>query len=130
MTLQPTQPPGRRSRKARAFAGDIARLRALGYSQEGIREALAEAGVVVSRGTVRRELMRPPAVEAPSLTSTPPSTSIASPREAALPVPAKAQESAISSPPLPTAIRAPTSKEIAAEFMKGRHTNPLFRNRS
>lgn len=124
MTLQPTQPPGRRSRKARAFAADIARLHALGYSQEGIREALAEAGVVVSRGTVRRELMRPLAAEAP------PSTSAAPTREAALPVPARAHESANPSPPLLSAHRTPTSKEIAADFMKGRHTNPLIRNRS
>jgi hypothetical protein len=130
MTLQPTQPPGGRSRKARAFAADIARLRALGYSQEGIREALAEAGVVVSRGTVRRELLRPQAVEAPPVTSAPPFPSAAQPRQAALPVPASAKESANPSSPLLTAHRTQTSKEIAAEFMKGRHTNPLFRNRS
>jgi hypothetical protein len=130
MTLQPTQPPGRRSRKARAFGADIARLHALGYSQEGIREALAEAGVVVSRGTVRRELLRPQAVHAPPVTSAPPSTSVPSPLEAALAVPANAQTSANPSPPLLSAPRTQTSKEIAADFMKGRHTNPLIRNRS
>ena len=45
MNLVPVRPPGPNARKARAFAADIARLRAQGYTFEAIREALAGAGV-------------------------------------------------------------------------------------
>jgi len=56
--LAPTRPPGRWHGKARAFAGEIGRLHAEGYTFEAIREALAEAGVVVSNSTVQREVAR------------------------------------------------------------------------
>lgn len=56
--LIPTCPPGRGSRKARAFAAEIARLQALGYTLEAIRQALAEVGVLVSKSTVQREAAR------------------------------------------------------------------------
>ena len=55
MDLTPQLPPGRANRKALAFAADIHRLRAAGYSFEAIRVALLEAGVKVSRTTVKRE---------------------------------------------------------------------------
>ena len=58
LKLVPRRPPGRSSRKARAFAGEIRRLRAEGYSFEVIREALADAGVIVSKSTVHREAAR------------------------------------------------------------------------
>lgn len=57
--LTPRQPPGRITRKARAYAPEILRLREAGYSLEAIREALADAGVKVSRSTVWREASRP-----------------------------------------------------------------------
>jgi hypothetical protein len=61
--LTPKHPPGRSSRKARAFEAEISRLYAEGYSCEAIRVALADAGVCVSASTVWREVARhgPPA---------------------------------------------------------------------
>ncbi len=56
--LIPRRPPGRCHRKARPFSAEIRRLRAEGYSFDVIREALAEAGVVVSISTVQREAAR------------------------------------------------------------------------
>jgi hypothetical protein len=56
--LTPKHAPGRSSRKARAYAAEIARLHGLGYSLDAIREALADAGVSVSRTTVHREAVR------------------------------------------------------------------------
>lgn len=58
--LTPLQPPGRKTRKARAYSSEILRLRALGYSCDAIRGALADAGVKVSLSTVWREAKRPP----------------------------------------------------------------------
>lgn len=70
--LTPRQPPGRTTRRARAYASEILRLREAGYSFDAIRSALADVGLKVSRSTVRRETMRPtnappaaPAVDAP-----------------------------------------------------------------
>ncbi|MGE3854738.1 MAG: hypothetical protein AB7K09_23605 [Planctomycetota bacterium] len=74
LRLAPRRPPGRWQGKARAFAGEIGRLHAEGYTFEAIREALADVGVVVSNTTVQREVARlrllskPPAtVDAASL---------------------------------------------------------------
>lgn len=67
MNLVPVRPPGPNARKARAFAADIARLRAQGYTFEAIREALASAGVLVSNSTVQREAARA-AAERPAST--------------------------------------------------------------
>lgn len=72
-SLIPRRPPGRCNRKARAFSAEIRRLHAEGYSFEAIREALAEAGVVVSRSTVQREAVRgiSPIEAAPSADTSP-----------------------------------------------------------
>ena len=56
--LTPRHPPGRCTRKARAYAVEIRRLHALGYTLEAIREALADVGVNVSKSTVHRETAR------------------------------------------------------------------------
>jgi hypothetical protein len=56
--LTPRRPTGRWQGKARAFAGEIGRLHAEGYTFEAIREALADVGVVVSNTTVQREVAR------------------------------------------------------------------------
>ena len=58
MKLAPKDPPGRSTRRARGFAAEIGQLRAQGYTFEAIREALAEAGVKVSKSTVQREMAR------------------------------------------------------------------------
>jgi hypothetical protein len=59
LRLTPRQPPGRISRKARAYTAEVVRLHDLGYSLDAIRDALADAGVKVSRSTVQREVARP-----------------------------------------------------------------------
>lgn len=56
--LVPPGPPGRITRKARDFEGDIVQLRAQGYTLDAIRQALEAAGVQVSVSTVRRESLR------------------------------------------------------------------------
>ena len=120
MDLTPKLPPGRANRKALAFAADIQRLRAAGYSFGAIRLALLDAGVKVSRTTVKREAARRPA-DAPS-----------------------APQRLATLPPMPLAasgvgdaVIAPASfvgdsrngKEIAEAFMKGRVSNPLMQER-
>lgn len=69
MQLTPRLPPGRKSRKALAFADEIRRLRALGYTTEAIRQALADAGIAVSASTVHREATRQ--IKSGSATTTP-----------------------------------------------------------
>ena len=120
MDLTPKLPPGRANRKALAFVADIQRLRAAGYSFEAIRLALLDAGVEVSRTTVKREAARRRAA-APSGPQ----------RLAALPPPLAASGAG-------DAVIAPASfigdsrngKEIAEAFMKGRVSNPLMQQRN
>jgi hypothetical protein len=120
MDLTPKLPPGRANRKALAFACEIDRLRAAGYSFEAIRVALLDAGVTVSRSTVKREVAKGCALAQP----------------VAQRHPARASEPARSAiAPDPTAPAAfagdPRSgKEIAEAFMKGRVGNPLMKESS
>jgi hypothetical protein len=60
MELNPKQPPGRTTRKARRYLSEMHRLRAEGHTLESIRLALLDVGVSVSISTVRREVARPP----------------------------------------------------------------------
>ena len=60
MQLTPQRPPGRADRKALRYACEVRRLRAEGHTFESIRLALLDAGISVSRSTVRREAARPP----------------------------------------------------------------------
>ena len=121
MDLTPKLPPGRANRKALAFAADIHRLRAAGYSFEAIRVALLEAGVKVSRTTVKRE-----AASRRTAAQSAPQRLVAVP-----PVP-------LAPPGADDAVTAPASfigdsrsgKEIAEAFMKGRTSNPLMRERN
>jgi hypothetical protein len=134
MPLTPKRPPGRSSRKARAFAAEIHQLHAQGHSCEAIREALADVDVVVSVSTVQREVVR----HAKHLTSTPSATSAFvkqgtalpadSHKPASYPAPAPLTETA-PRPALP-AIETRSGKDIAQAFVSGRITNPLIRNRS
>jgi hypothetical protein len=108
MQLTPKGPPGRITRKARAYAADIGSLHSQGYTLEAIREALADAGVHVSKSTVQREVARylrmgPHAPQATAQPVTP------------------------TAPPSPiTALRG---KDIAQAFVQDRITNPLLRNK-
>lgn len=120
MSLQTRRPPGHGKRKALTYAADIVSLRSQGHSYSAIREALEDAGILVSISTVRREVLKgtlataalKPAVEAPaSQLGLVTRSKGASPVSAAHPVP--------STTPLP-------SKAIAEEFMRGRSTNTLY----
>ena len=116
--LKPKGPPGRRSRKARAYTGDIAHLHERGYSCEAIRQALADAGVTVSRSTVTREVARH---------AKRPDRSDVSYDADHLPVERIGH-------PVPIPINALASdprsgREIAESFVRGRISNPLLRTR-
>jgi hypothetical protein len=124
MELTPKLPPGRANRKALAFAAEIHRLRAAGYSFEAIRLALQEAGVHVSRTTVKREAARRPAI-AP----------VAQHRHAPFPPTSLLPTSAPgASTPAVTAVPSPTAAsfmgdarsghQIAEAFMEGRISKP------
>ncbi|WP_428424464.1 hypothetical protein [Methylibium sp.] len=123
MKLSPKRPPGRSTRKARAFGAEIGQLRAQGYTFEAIREALAEAGVHVSRSTVQREVARhaqgPTAVGAAGvfLPLAPARTPAVTEAPAAL-----------DGTPARTELRS--GKDIAEAFVRDRITNPLLRTRS
>lgn len=116
----------------RAFAAEIHRLHADGYTCDEIRDALAEVGVVVSRSTVQREaargLQRPATTSARDATApvaTAPAASAAAATAAKLghePLPAPARPHAI-----PDADDPRTARQVAEDFMKDQITNPLLR---
>jgi biotin operon repressor len=119
MKLAPKHPPGRRTRKARAFEAEIRQLRAAGYTFESIRAALADAGVQVSRSTVQREAARQ-ALDAAAEGADGAARSADTPMKRQPPEPALA---AARAEPL-------SGKDIAEAFVRNRITNPLIRNRS
>ena len=124
MKLSPTIPPGRPNRKARAFEAEIARLRAEGYGCKAIHQALIAAGVSVSKSTVQREVAR-------FSKPTPPTLGTSD----ATPVVARVGAPAVGRPSPDNVLERPgggtqSGKDFAAEFMRSRITNPLFRNRS
>lgn len=113
-TLVPHAPPGRRSRKARAYAAEIRRLQAEGYTLDEIRRALADAGIEVSKSTVQREAARKPA---PLMAAASRATGCSS--EALTETDAPVEP--------PTAARHQNGRDVAAAFVSQRNTNPLFR---
>jgi hypothetical protein len=121
MRLNPKHPPGRVNRKARAFEPEIARLRSEGYTCEAIRAALADIGLNVSLSTVQREAARRfkqrsslvPSERSPVSSAELPATSVS----------VKCGASSPTSDPR-------TGKQIAADFVSKRITNPLLRDRS
>ena len=120
MTLSPTEPPGRSTRKALRYAAEIVRLRREGYTCEAIRRALLDAGLAVSLATVKREASR----------RSKPSTSTFSDAKPTPTLPAGEIAGTPSSAALAFANDPRSSKEIAAAFVAGRITNPLLRSRS
>ena len=132
MQLEPKHPPRRKSRKVRAFAAEIHRLHADGYTCDEIRDALAEVGVVVSRSTVQREaargLQRPAATSARDaaapMTTAPVTAAAAATATAPIhePLPCTAGPRAI-----PDADDPRTARQVAEDFMKDQITNPLLR---
>jgi len=125
MKLAPTCPPGRATRKARAFTAEILQLRDQGYTFEAIRAALADAGVHVSSSTVRREVTKNagrvpsvhPARTAPSNPSSPQPPGLAA-VAAGLP--------ATSGGDARDPARPVLGKETAEAFFSLHHSNPLF----
>ena len=120
MSLQTRRPPGHAKRKALTYAADIVSLRVQGHTFSAIREALEDAGVLVSISTVRREVLKGM------------STTAAPKAAAAAPVPhvdlacrGKAINPVTAPDPAPCATPLP-GKAIAEEFMRGRPTNTLF----
>ena len=129
MDLAPKHPPGRANRKALAFTAEIQRLRAAGYSFEAIRLALREAGVEVSRTTVKREAARPPAVVGPAQQRHAPAPTSQWPSSTG--APASFQEPTQSLPAHGSyAGDSRSGKEIVEAFMQGRVTNPLMQERT
>jgi len=120
MSLQTRRPPGHGKRKALTYAADILSLRSQGHSYSAIREALEDAGVLVSISTVRREVLKGTSTAAAlkSAVDVPASQlSLATRGKATGPV--TAPHPASSTTPLP-------GKAIAEEFMRGRSTNTLY----
>lgn len=110
MHLKPKLPPGRASRKALAFSGEIHRLRAEGYTFEAIRLALADVGVKVSLTTIKREAAKQPGTpHMASMTSEP--------------------HTGPSSAPSSFDGDSRTGREIAQDFMKDRISNPFILER-
>jgi hypothetical protein len=120
MSLQTRRPPGHGKRKALSYAADIVSLRGQGHSYAAIREALEDAGVLVSISTVRREVLKgtlataalKPAVEAQAA-------------QLGLATRSKAVSALTGPHPAPSTTPLP-GKAIAEEFMRGRSTNTLY----
>ena len=120
MRLTPKQPLGRVNRKARAFELEIVRLRSEGYTCEAIRAALADIGVDVSLSTVQREAAR--YSKRRSLVGAKEVNPATTDH-----VPAAPASSTCA--PAGRARDPRTGKEIAADFVSKRVTNPLLRGR-
>ena len=111
--LQPRSLPGRSNRKALVFQPEIHRLREEGYSLDAIRAALADAGVCVSKSTVRREAGRS---RARWVAPAPTTLRLDQNRTTALGVVANSL--------VGNDVRS--GKDIARDFFDGRITNPLL----
>src|SRR5438876_9713907 len=113
MSLQTRRPPGHAKRKALTYAADIISLRGQGHSFSAIREALEDAGVLVSISTVRREAMRGPSATAVlKPASAPPRPYVGPADRGVVGSPVAATD------PVPGATSLP-GKAIAEEFMRG-----------
>ena len=119
MKLAPKHPPGRQTRKARAFEAEIQQLRAEGYTFEAIRAALADAGVQVSRSTVQREAAKQ-ALDAVA------GGEDGTARNADTPTKRQRSVTAFG----PARAEPLSGKDIAEAFVRNRINNPLVRNRS
>jgi hypothetical protein len=120
MSLQTRRPPGHAKRKALTYATDIVSLRAQGHTYCAIREALVDAGVLVSISTVRREVLKgmsATTVPTPAVLTAGSQVSLTSRGNAASPVSVPHSTPVASSLP---------GKAIAEEFMRGRPTNTLY----
>jgi hypothetical protein len=144
--LNPANPPGRQTRKARAFEADIRQLRAQGYTFQAIKETLAKSGVLVSKSTVQREAGRlvPSASALQPQTLRQPLALVSAAPIASAPAPGATLDNtarcaltleASQAQPLDRATASPDhaprlrSEDIAAAFVAGHFTHPLIRER-
>lgn len=118
MQLQPRREPGRRDRKAAAYAVEIVRLRAEGYTFEAIREALADVGIQLSESALRREVRR----QRRPTDRTPSSVRPAS-RTPAI-APASSPPASVPAASVPT---GSSGRDIAEAFFNANPSNPLLR---
>ena len=129
MELVPTEPAGRVTRKARAYASEIQRLRDAGYTLAAIQRALRAAGITVSISTVQREAIRPPPASVACATnaSTPHVEPTAAQTADTL-LRLLGAEASGNPPAQPVSFAHDmrTGKQIAEDFMRGRITNPLL----
>lgn len=130
MKLVPKEPPGRSTRKARGFAPDMRELRAQGYTFEAIREALAAAGLHVSKATVQREVARlakgpTTAAAAFSVARSGLELQSAEPMNET----PELRTPQLATPDSPAEVDLRSGKEVAEAFTSSRITNPLVRAR-
>ena len=116
--LQPKRPPGRADRKAAAYACEILRLRAEGYTYETIREALADVGIELSESALRREVRRQqgPGRSAPGIRPPAPV------RDA----PSLEMPRTLATKPPPSPSPGTSGREIAEAFFNANPSNPLL----
>jgi hypothetical protein len=119
MKLDPKRPAGRPNRKALAFEAEIARLRSEGYPCQAIWEALLDAGIALSLSAVKREVAR--------LGRRSGLTRRSAPATAFTPIQASAFQAPVSPPAGTTS--SPSSKDVAAAWMKDHISNPLLQAR-
>lgn len=129
MKLDPKEPPGRSTRKARRFAAEISALRAQGYTFEAIRQALAQAGVQVSNATVQREAARATRLRSQAMPMAPCSRPDQVLQGAAPPsdVPGGTTPQRLTDTRTDLDLRS--AKDIAEAFTKAHISNPLVRAR-
>ena len=120
MSLQPRRPPGHGKRKALSYTGEILSLRGLGHSYSAIREALEDAGVLVSISTVRREVLKGAATSAARR----PAVVASTPRLSSVNCAEVGRLCSSADPARASAILP--GRAIAEEFMRNRPTNTLF----
>jgi len=125
MELMPNEPPGRGTRKARAYTAEIQRLASLGYTLEVIRKALQEAGVTVSKSTIQREAKRHPwhqperaSPQAPAEAAPQPAFSVSSAEPGAAPL----------APSNPAPPSSAIGHNIAEMFFKANPSTPLLQH--
>lgn len=118
MQLQPRREPGRSDRKAAAYAAEIVRLRAEGYTYEAIREALADVGIQLSEASLRREVRRHRRPADHTGSGVQPGSLAPAPATASSPPPCTAVTS------VPT---GSSGREIAEAFFNANPSNPLIR---
>lgn len=122
MQLQAKRPPGRTDRKAGAFASEIVRMRAEGYTYPAILEALKGVGVTTTERSLRREVRRPQKHLIPNA-----SNALLRPGPNPLHTP-PATPNAMASEPAPSMTTAAPGREVAEAFFNAHPSNPLFQS--